>query len=304
MSYFLENFPYLAYDFQLNGVKTVVHDIFRYTDVIESPLNDPYAYLLIDILDGERPDNVSQRIYGTPDYHWTFFIANDFLKSGLSEWPKGQYELSQYIEELYGDYGVIEFAFNPESLSTNLSPIGSDINKKILEGNDLYLAYDIDSDTVAYIKIVKWDSNRFQLWVDKRYQYTLTDESDLKNVLGDSDSEYPVIDTTNQSEFLSAWESDIREFRVIGTDVSYSVRVATRAWEEAGNAPDRYYIGNTSNIITALDALNTYANDSELYYDTYSEVLEESNAARARIQAIRPGLIRQFSETYSELMLK
>jgi hypothetical protein len=56
-----------------------------------------------------RPDVLSSKLYGTPDFHWSFFIINTALKqAGLSSWPKGIAELENFIFEKYMKYGVIE----------------------------------------------------------------------------------------------------------------------------------------------------------------------------------------------------
>ena len=105
---FFEQFPKLKYDTKLDGIQNDLTDIFRYVDVIEDVADDIYGYSFTEVNDGERPDQLSQRLYGTPDYYWTFFITNDRLKNGLTDWPKSSNELDDYINYLYGDeYGVI-----------------------------------------------------------------------------------------------------------------------------------------------------------------------------------------------------
>ena len=63
-------------------IKKVV-DIFRHVDVNDILADEISSYQYYEVLDGERPDNVSQKLYGTTDYYWTFFILNESLKRGL-----------------------------------------------------------------------------------------------------------------------------------------------------------------------------------------------------------------------------
>ena len=50
---------------------------------------------------GERPDIVSQRLYGTSEYYWTFFVVNEFLHDGLAAWPMSQEDLQEYMDKEY-----------------------------------------------------------------------------------------------------------------------------------------------------------------------------------------------------------
>ncbi|NBV27457.1 hypothetical protein EBS02_00305 [bacterium] len=53
------------------------------------------------VLDGERPDQVSFKAYGTPDYDWIIMLAND-MYSIYDDWPKSSLSLTNYITEKYG----------------------------------------------------------------------------------------------------------------------------------------------------------------------------------------------------------
>lgn len=53
------------------------------------------------VRDGERPDTVSSRIYGTPGYDWIVMLANDIYDI-YDDWPKDSETLNKYIIEKYG----------------------------------------------------------------------------------------------------------------------------------------------------------------------------------------------------------
>ena len=153
MSYF-KQFPQLNYDFDRNGVKQKVVDIYRAARPLAAFLDDLNAYTFYDIKNGERPDIVSQRLYGTTQYYWTFFIMNDFLHDGLSAWPMSQEKLHKYMAEEFagtvittnptvkesGDIGVIldqenslsgRFELGETLTGTNSGASGTLIKKNI-----------------------------------------------------------------------------------------------------------------------------------------------------------------------------
>ena len=65
---FFTQFPKTTYSIESDGVQTDITDIYRYVDVVERSSQNVLAYKIADVFDGERPDNLSQRLYGTPDY--------------------------------------------------------------------------------------------------------------------------------------------------------------------------------------------------------------------------------------------
>lgn len=109
---FFSQFPKVAYDFNRTGTVQQMVNIFRSVRSQSSILNKSTLYKKYTIQDGMRPDVVSEKLYGTPDYYWTFFIINDFLHDGLQTWPMPQAALQEYIQTQYSGKSLI---FTPTS---------------------------------------------------------------------------------------------------------------------------------------------------------------------------------------------
>ena len=58
-------------------------------------------YYETTVRDGERADVISRKYYGTPDYAWVIFYANDIMNP-LTEWVYFQEEFATLIEKKYG----------------------------------------------------------------------------------------------------------------------------------------------------------------------------------------------------------
>ena len=93
---FFSQFPLT--DYRINGAssKTSLIDIYRHVDVNETLIDDLTGYRFYNIKDGERPDAVSYELYGTPEYHWSFFVINEKLNN-MNDWPRSYNEQSTYI---------------------------------------------------------------------------------------------------------------------------------------------------------------------------------------------------------------
>jgi hypothetical protein len=53
-------------------------------------------------MEGETPEHISEKMYGTPYYYWIIMLANeryDYIK----DFPLTYYQLERYISDKYGD---------------------------------------------------------------------------------------------------------------------------------------------------------------------------------------------------------
>ena len=112
---FFSQFPSVGYDFNRTGTIDRMVNIFRSIrpETVQE-LNNVTVYKDLEILNGTRPDVLSQKLYGTPDYYWTFFIINDFLHDGLQAWPMSQDIMTKYLES---NYSGIALCFKPTTIT-------------------------------------------------------------------------------------------------------------------------------------------------------------------------------------------
>jgi len=69
--------------------------------ISDALINNTGYYQTIEIIDGERPDHLSQRLYGTSIYHWTFLLLNPQIKNIWDDWPMKYSQLVEYCIEKY-----------------------------------------------------------------------------------------------------------------------------------------------------------------------------------------------------------
>jgi len=108
---FFSQFPKVDYDFNRTGTIQQMVNIFRSVRTQGSLIDNSLLYKTYNVKNGARPDIVSQELYGTPDFYWTFFIINDFLHDGLQSWPMSEAVIEKYIEK---NYSGIAICFKPE----------------------------------------------------------------------------------------------------------------------------------------------------------------------------------------------
>lgn len=105
---FFTSFPQIGYDFYQNGQLTQIPDIFRHVAAIIPKFDRviPYQYYEIS---NERPDQLSYKLYGTTDYHWTFFIINDHLAKGHLAWPMNDVQMEDYVADMYPGHTITAY---------------------------------------------------------------------------------------------------------------------------------------------------------------------------------------------------
>ena len=122
---FFKNFPTIEVDLQRNGKINKMVNIFRSVRPLQNFIDDSALYTLYEIKNGERPDIVSQRLYSTQEYYWTFFVINDFLHDGYRSWPCPQNILDKYI-----DYDMQFDKSFVEPIKSVFDAIGWEIEKR------------------------------------------------------------------------------------------------------------------------------------------------------------------------------
>ena len=150
MSYF-RNFPIIPYFFGNEVSPAQFQNISSYIDLIDQVADETNYYELYEIRDGERPDVLSYRLYGTTDYYWMFYLLNEKIR--VQGWPLSSQELLSKSKEYYpnkvlttsdamhdrmykGDLVIQGSLDNPSSIGTVLErrlDLGQIVVKPIIE---------------------------------------------------------------------------------------------------------------------------------------------------------------------------
>lgn len=95
MKYF-ENFPIIEYQ----GRK--VRDITRRSAFTKAVANNPYLYYPYTVKEGERPEDIAEFYYGSVDYVWLVYLANNIIDP-YYQWTMDEQTFRNYLVDKYSE---------------------------------------------------------------------------------------------------------------------------------------------------------------------------------------------------------
>tara|TARA_B100001093_G_scaffold367445_1_gene352322 strand:+ start:1560 stop:2540 length:981 start_codon:yes stop_codon:yes gene_type:complete len=320
---FFKQFPKTTYDLKRDGNLIEIKDIFRNVDVNEKLINPASAYQYYYIQDGERPDQIADKLYKNSRYYWTLFVANDRLKDGYMRWPLSYQQLQRKIKEDYNPYMVLELGPQEvQVLEQYANPISS-LSFGVRNTNN-YGVNDTISDTNrTHISIgtgYKLDLERRQLWLKadtntstaiafRNYLSSGKPFSDLKSEVysgypsalvsyGESGTKSAIAIPIQFAPIGEGFRTDYDEAETTNSITLNKDRVQTvmavDGWAAAWQAP--YYYTKNGERISYYDHV---LDDGGTPY-TYSEWLEDENQKLTAIRVVKPNYIGEFAEVYKE----
>jgi hypothetical protein len=102
---FFKKFPFVKYDFTRRTDKTptidILQDISTKVNLFLTADGKEAFCNRLTVNNGELPEHVSYRVYGTPDLAWTIMYINN-LGDVNSEWCMSDIEVINYAKRRYG----------------------------------------------------------------------------------------------------------------------------------------------------------------------------------------------------------
>jgi len=98
---YFKNIGSVSIDIDGSGNLDLIKNLSAKAKISDALLNNAGYYQTIKIIDGERPDHLSQRLYGSDKYHWTFLLLNPQIKNIWDDWPMSASQLIEYCTNKY-----------------------------------------------------------------------------------------------------------------------------------------------------------------------------------------------------------
>ena len=128
-------FPKRTYDISGNGNEKLVTDILRRIKIRESIKDNSSLFDKYDVSNGETPEEIAYKIYGSPEYHWVVLLLND-ITDRYYGWPLSDYSFEEYVKNKYTNPGAVHHYEKTQSSGRTTSNGPEDYSHKIEVNSD------------------------------------------------------------------------------------------------------------------------------------------------------------------------
>jgi len=84
----------------------LVSDLWRRVKIRDKIKNEASLYSEYFVADGERPETIAERHFGSPELHWIILITND-VTDGFHGWPLSFTAFEEFVNDKYDIPGAI-----------------------------------------------------------------------------------------------------------------------------------------------------------------------------------------------------
>ena len=173
MSNYFKDFPLVDYRFGDEKTSVQFQHLGTYVDIIDQVKGLNVYYQTYHIQNGERPEQLSFRLYNDVNYYWTFFLLNDHLRQ--KGWPIRDADIFPKAQEYYPNTVITTTAVTQEK-APKLIDTGNNIvvewlptdeksplckSRSYKVGNYVYFQY-----SKVAAKILKIDQQLGMVWLD------------------------------------------------------------------------------------------------------------------------------------------
>jgi hypothetical protein len=143
MPKYFETFPNRLYDIKGDGNQTLVTDIFRRMKVRDGVKDNMALMSTYDVMNGDTPEIISYKHFGTTDYFWVICLMND-ITDRFYDWPLSDSAFEEYVKQKYAEPGGIHHYEKSQSSGKTTSNGPGDTNYLLEVNSD-----DVDAQSVS-----------------------------------------------------------------------------------------------------------------------------------------------------------
>lgn len=102
MTQYFSKFPLMYYDINGSGNLVTVRDIIHKDKFLEVVRNNTLILYPYIVKDGETPEIIAAKLYGSSQYHWIVLFSNNIFNL-WADWPLSYDQFMDFLTKKYGD---------------------------------------------------------------------------------------------------------------------------------------------------------------------------------------------------------
>tara|TARA_R110002020_G_scaffold352385_1_gene565488 strand:+ start:1 stop:912 length:912 start_codon:yes stop_codon:yes gene_type:complete len=297
-SYF-QMFPTIDYDQDGLGDSKVVVDVMKRVRVVANQLSDKTLFHGYNMKDSERIEDISNKFYGSPKFHWVLLLINS-VQDPVYQTALTSEQFLSYLESKYGKGEKKVQVTSIKIYDGNADMRGNVISK--FDGT----TYTTKFTSIESISNKVFVGDTLSLSIPYSWYTDVTGNNDPKFVPGVQKVPYGASQTVVSVDSDTEFETDLNSstFNTFNANTDPSVGESVTALfnvyqferDRKGPAGDVIYtksitdIRDYDNPAISVTAVNRYDYENEL------------NDSRRAILVLRPELLDSFVEEFKGLM--
>jgi len=103
---YFSNFPKIAYDSIGDGEVKVVTNLLKRVAVRAKTIATSAVYDTYDVKNGETPEMIADKMYGSTEYHWVILLLNN-ITDRYHQWPMDNRQFLAHLNDKYSDVNAL-----------------------------------------------------------------------------------------------------------------------------------------------------------------------------------------------------
>ena len=143
---YFNKFPLFVYDGRGDGELSVVTNLLKRIAVRARVRANTLLYDTYDVREGETPESIAFKLYGSTEYHWVVLLVNN-ITDRYHQWPLTTPQFLDFVNEKYDDPNALHHYEIPQT--------SGDISIKINIGTD-----NTDNPTASIVTNMEFEEDR------------------------------------------------------------------------------------------------------------------------------------------------
>ena len=279
MAYFA-NMPVFDYPFIVNGRTERIssRNIMVRAKFLDYVKNTQTTYLNYIIRDGEKPETLAHRVYGSSDLHWVILLFNEILDP-LFGWPVSSYDLESAVNTKYSgvalfiDMKNVQLSAGQATLTKANEELWYEVGSKVTQGTAIGI-------------VESWDPCLYKIVIKQTSVANFVNTPDVTNL------------TNTTRDLVHVRGDGVTLYSAVGRVVNNKYAVHHFVDVNTGEVMDQHATGDggllDSSIIDRYAVLGMeiipLVGRTVAYVSNYQHEIERNDALRS-IKMMRPELM-------------
>ena len=103
---YFNNFPLIPYDSVGNGEFKLVTNLLKRVGVRAKVKTNTALFDTYDVLEGETPEMIANKLYGDSNLHWVILYVNN-VTDRYHQWPMNNNQFLTFVNDKYADVNAV-----------------------------------------------------------------------------------------------------------------------------------------------------------------------------------------------------